>query len=74
MKIAKKLLVLVMAMSMVLGLVACGGDKYPMEYKTVAPRGVGEQGMDLTLQEDGTYVWKFHATDSKDARKMVMEV
>ena len=74
MKIAKKLLVFAMAMSMVLGLVACGGDKYPMEYKTVAPRGVGEQGMDLTLQEDGTYVWTFHATDSKDASKMVMEV
>lgn len=74
MKLTKKLLVLVVTMTMALGLVACGGQKFPMEYKTVAPRGVGEQGMDLTLQEDGTYVWKFHATDSKDASKMVMEV
>ena len=74
MKLVKKLLVAVMAMTMVLGLVACGGDKYPMVYKTVAPRGVGEQGMEITLNEDGTYAWKFHATDSKDASKMVMEV
>ncbi len=75
MKLAKRLLVLVAAMTMVLGLVACGGgNKFPMEYKTTEARGEGEQVMAVTLNEDGTYVWSFYATESNGSGNKVMEL
>jgi len=74
MKLAKRLLVVVAAMTMVLGLVACGGNKFPMEYKTTEARGEGEQVMAVTLQEDGTYVWNFYATESNGSGNKVMEL
>lgn len=73
MKLVKKLLVLVAALTMVLSLVACGGDKWPKNYEVSQPRGVGYQKMTLDLNEDGTYKWHFEATDSKDETKIVMD-
>lgn len=75
MKLAKRLLVLVAAMTMVLGLVACGGEKFPQEYKYVVEWQMGTRGEEatLTLNEDGTYTYTYKATDSKDANKNVMD-
>ena len=73
MKLVKRLLVLVAAMTMVLSLVACGGDKWPKTYEAEQPRGVGYQKMTLDLNEDGTYKWSFEATDSKDVNTIVMQ-
>ena len=55
MKLAKRLLVLVAAMTMVLGLVACGGEKFPQEYsyKVEWSQGVRGEVATLTLEEDG---------------------
>ena len=74
MKLAKRLLVLVAAMTMVLGLVACGGEKFPQEYKyeVAWAQGVRGEVATLTLNEDGTYTYTYTATDSKDANKEVM--
>ena len=74
MKLAKRLLVLVAAMTMVLGLVACGGEKYPLEYKYEVEWVQGTRGevATLTLNEDGTFEYTYTATDSKDANKNVM--
>jgi len=75
MKLAKKLLVLAAAMTMVLGLVACGGEKYPLEYsyKVEWSEGVRGENATLTLNEDGTFVYTYTATDSKDANRQVMD-
>lgn len=74
MKLMKKLVVLAAVMATVLGLVACGGEKYPQTYKyTVAwSEGVRGEESTLTLNEDGTFVYTYKATDSKDANKEVM--
>ena len=64
MKLVKKLVVLVAALTMALGLVACGGDSFPKTYTFSEPRGEGEQKATLTLNEDGTYVYEFTATNS----------
>ena len=74
MKMMKKLVVLVAAMAMVLGLVACGGEKFPQEYsyKVEWSEGVRGEVATLTLNEDGTFVYTYTATDSKDANKEVM--
>ena len=74
MKLAKRLLVLVAAMTMVLGLVACGGEKFPQEYKyeVAWSQGVRGEVATLTLEEDGTFTYTYTATDSKDANKEVM--
>lgn len=76
MKLAKRLLVLVAAMTMVLGLVACGGEKYPQEYKYTVEWSQGVRGEEaiLTLNEDGTFTYTYTATDSKDANKTVMDI
>lgn len=70
----KKLVVLVAAMTMALGLVACGGEKFPQEYsyKVEWSEGVRGEVATLTLNEDGTFVYTYTATDSKDANKEVM--
>ena len=70
----KKLVVLVAAMAMVLGLTACGGEKFPQEYKYTVEWSEGVRGevATLTLNEDGTCVYTYTATDSKDANKEVM--
>ncbi len=73
MKMMKKLLVLVVAMTMVLSLTACGGDKFPKNYSYSEPRGEGEQVATLTLEEDGTYVYAFYATESNGSGTKVME-
>lgn len=75
MKLAKRLLVLVAAMTMVLGLVACGGEKYPQTYKYTVDWVMGTRGEEatLTLEEDGTFTYTYKATDSKDANKNVMD-
>ena len=74
MKMMKKLVVLVAAMAMVLGLVACGGEKFPQEYsyKVEWSEGVRAEVATLTLNEDGTFVYTYTASDSKDANKEVM--
>ena len=74
MKLAKRLLVLVAAMTMVLSLVACGGEKFPQEYsyKVEWSQGVRGEVATLTLEEDGSFVYTYTATDSKDASKEVM--
>lgn len=74
MKMMKKLVVLVAAMTMALGLVACGGEKFPQEYsyKVEWSEGVRGEVATLTLNEDGTFVYTYTATDSKDANKEVM--
>ena len=74
MKLAKRLLVLVAAMTMVLSLVACGGEKFPQnyEYKVEWSQGVRGEVATLTLEEDGSFVYTYTATDSKDANKEVM--
>lgn len=73
MKLAKKLLVLVAALTMVFSLTACGGDTWPKNYKISEPRGEGEQVMTLDLEEDGTYKWTFYATESNGSGNKVME-
>ena len=75
MKLVKKLLVLAAAMAMTLSLVACGGEKFPQEYKYTVEWSEGVRGEDatLTLNEDGTFVYTYTATDSKDANKTVMD-
>ena len=75
MKMMKKLVVLVAAMAMVLGLTACGGEKFPQEYKYTVEWSEGVRGevATLTLNEDGTCVYTYTATDSKDANKQVMD-
>ena len=72
----KKLVVLVAALTMVLSLTACGGEKYPLvyTYKVEWSEGVRGQDASLTLNEDGTYEYKFHSTDSKDPDKTVMDL
>ena len=74
MKMMKKLVVLVAAMTMALGLVACGGEKFPQEYsyKVEWSEGVRGETATLTLNEDGTYVYTYVSTDSKDANREVM--
>ena len=74
MKMMKKLVVLVAAMTMALGLVACGGEKFPQEYsyKVEWSEGVRAEVATLTLNEDGTFVYTYTASDSKDANKEVM--
>ena len=74
MKLVKKLLVLVAVMTMALGLVACGGDKYPQEYsyKVEWTQGVRGEVATLTLEEDGSFTYTYTATDTKDASKEVM--
>ena len=74
MKMMKKLVVLVAALAMVLGLTACGGEKFPQEYKYTVEWSEGVRGevATLTLNEDGTCVYTYTATDSKDANKEVM--
>ena len=74
MKLVKKLLVLATAMTMVLGLVACGGEKFPQTYSYNVEWSEGVRGevATLTLNEDGTFVYTYTATDSKDANKEVM--
>ena len=76
MKLAKRLLVLVAAMTMVLGLVACGGgEKYPQTYNMVEDPDAGrKQECTLTLNEDGTAVFTYVSTDSKDANKISMDL
>ena len=75
MKLAKRLLVLVAAMTMVLGLVACGGEKFPQTYKDVKdPAATREQDATLTLNEDGTFEYTYVAKDSKDTSKVVMDI
>ena len=76
MKMMKKLAVLVAALAMVLSLTACGGEKYPLVYTYEVPWSDGVRGQlaTLTLNEDGTYEYKFHSTDSKDANKTVMDL
>ena len=56
MKLAKRLLVLVAAMTMVLSLVACGGEKFPQEYsyKVEWSQGVRGELATLKLEEDGS--------------------
>lgn len=74
MKLGKRLLVLVAAMAMVLGLVACGGEKFPQTYKNVPDESSKrEQEATLTLNEDGTYEYTFIAKDSNDKSKVVMD-
>ena len=74
MKLAKRLLVLVAAMTMVLGLVACGGEKYPQTYNMVEdPTATREQEATLTLNEDGSFEYTYIAKDSKDPSKTVMD-
>ena len=75
MKMMKKLIVLVAAMAMVLSLTACGGEKYPLEYKyeVAWSEGVRGETATLTLNEDGTYKYTYTATDSKDANTIVFE-
>ena len=74
MKMMKKLVLLVAAMAMVLGLVACGGEKFPQEYsyKVEWSEDVRAEVATLTLNEDGTFVYTYTASDSKDANKEVM--
>ena len=74
MKMMKKLVVLVAAMAMVLGLVACGGEKFPQEYsyKVEWSEGVRGEVATLTLNEDGSFVYTYTATDSKDANREVL--
>lgn len=76
MKLAKRLLVFVAAMTMVLGLVACGGEKYPQTYtyKVEWSQGVRGENASLVLEEDGTFTYTYTATDSKDANKTVMDI
>ena len=76
MKLVKKLVILVAAMTMMLSLAACGGEKYPQVYTYTVEWVQGTRGVDcsLTLNEDGTYEYKFHSTDSKDPDKTVMEL
>ena len=70
----KKLVVLVAAMTMALGLVACGGEKFPQEYsyKVEWSEGVRGEVATLTLNEDGSFVYTYTATDSKDANREVL--
>ncbi|MBQ6812968.1 MAG: hypothetical protein IJP06_07625 [Agathobacter sp.] len=74
MKMMKKLVVLVAAMTMALGLVACGGEKFPQEYsyKVEWSEGVRGEVATLTLNEDGSFVYTYTATDSKDANREVL--
>ena len=74
MKLMKKLVVLAAVMATVLGLVACGGEKYPQTYKYTVEWSQGVRGEEatLTLNEDGTFKYTYTATDSKDANKQVM--
>ena len=74
MKFVKKLLIVVAAMTMVLGLVACGGEKFPQTYKNAEdPDSKREQEATLTLNEDGTFEYTFIAKDSNDTSKVVMD-
>lgn len=74
MKLVKRLLVLVAAMAMTLSLVACGGEKFPQTYTHTVDWVMGTRGevAKLTLNEDGTALYTYEATDSKDANKVVM--
>lgn len=76
MKLVKKLVVLVAALTMALGLVACGGESYPQTYKHTVDWVMGTRGenAELTLNEDGTFKYTYTATDSKDANKTVMSL
>ena len=76
MKLVKRLMVLVAVLAMVLSLAACGGEKYPLvyTYEVEWQQGVRGQTASLTLNEDGTYEYKFHSTDSKDPNKTVMDL
>ena len=77
MKMMKKLLVLVAAMAMVLSLTACGGgEKFPLEYtyKVEWSQGVRGETATLTLNEDGTAVYKYVSTDGNDADKVSMDL
>lgn len=76
MKLVKKLVVLVAALTMALGLVACGGEKFPQTYKHTVEWSQGVRGENavLTLNEDGTFKYTYTATDSKDASKTVMDI
>ena len=76
MKMMKKLVVLVAALTMVLSLTACGGEKYPLvyTYKVEWSQGVRGEEATLTLNEDGTCVYKYVSTDSKDANKISMDL
>lgn len=76
MKLVKKLVVLVAALTMALGLVACGGEKFPQTYKYTVEWSQGVRGevATLTLEEDGTFKYTYTATDSKDANKTVMDI
>lgn len=71
-----KLVVLVAALTMALGLVACGGEKYPQEYKYTVDWAMGTRGevATLTLEEDGTFKYTYTASDLKDANKTVMSL
>ncbi|MBQ8519535.1 MAG: hypothetical protein IJ455_08050 [Agathobacter sp.] len=76
MKLVKKLVVLAAALTMVLSLVACGGEKFPQTYKYTVDWVMGTRGevAELTLNEDGTFDYSYTATDSKDANKTVMSL
>ena len=76
MKLTKRLLVLVAAMAMVFSLVACGGEKFPQTYtyKVDWAQGVRGETATLTLNEDGTAVFTYVSTDSKDANKISMDL
>ena len=76
MKLIKKALVFAIATIMMLSMVACGGEKYPQVYKYHVDWVQGTRGQDavLTLNEDGTFEYTFHSTDSKDPDKTVMEL
>jgi len=76
MKLTKRLLVLVAAMAMVFSLVACGGEKFPQTYtfEKEWAQGVRGEKATLTLNEDGTAVFTYVSTDSKDANKISMDL
>lgn len=76
MKMMKKLIVLVAAMAMMLSLVACGGEKYPLvyTYEVEWSEGVRGEKAVLTLNEDGTATYTYVSTDSKDANKISMDL
>ena len=76
MKLVKRLLVLVAAMAMTLSLAACGGEKYPLvyTYEVQWQQGVRGEKAVLTLNEDGTAIYTYVATDTKDANKTSMDL
>lgn len=76
MKLAKRLAALVAATLMVLSLVACGGESYPLEYEYTVEwsQGVRGEKATLTLEEDGTFTYTYWASDSQDADRTVMNI